>query len=199
MGTYSIAQIVQLSALCWNRWVGCRVGGRKTPQKGYMYALLCLVTQSCPTLYDFMDCSMSGYSVHRDSPVKNTGMCCHALLQGISQPRDRTWVSDTWKDTKIFPHNWVGQNIEKEEKERKRIWWDMQPWEGGGEREERLIHLGKTNFTAWGVLIPLLGSDLSPYKGSTKYWKIALLISMSSLSGPHLSLKTWVPPNSLQV
>ena len=30
-----------------------------------------------------MDCSLAGYSVHGDSPGKNTGMVCHALLQGI--------------------------------------------------------------------------------------------------------------------
>jgi len=30
-----------------------------------------------------MDCSLPGSSVHRDSPGKNTGMGCHALLQGI--------------------------------------------------------------------------------------------------------------------
>ena len=29
----------------------------------------------------------------RDSPGKNTGVACHALLQGISPPRDRTQVS----------------------------------------------------------------------------------------------------------
>ena len=45
--------------------------------------LLCLVTQSCPTLWDPMDCSPPGSSVHEDSPGKNTGVSCHALLQGI--------------------------------------------------------------------------------------------------------------------
>ena len=29
------------------------------------------------------DCSLPGSSVHRDSPGKNTGVGCHALLQGI--------------------------------------------------------------------------------------------------------------------
>ena len=42
-----------------------------------------LVTQSCPTLCDSVDCSSSGSSVHGDSPGKNTGVSCHALLQGI--------------------------------------------------------------------------------------------------------------------
>ena len=39
--------------------------------------------QSCPTLFNLMDCSPPGSSVHGDSPGKNTGVGCHALLQGI--------------------------------------------------------------------------------------------------------------------
>ena len=45
-------------------------------------AVLCLVTQSCPTLCDPMDCSQPGSSGHGDSPGKNTRVDCHALLQG---------------------------------------------------------------------------------------------------------------------
>ena len=45
--------------------------------------MLCLVTQSCPTLWDPMDCSPPGPSLHGDSPGKNTGIGCHALLQRI--------------------------------------------------------------------------------------------------------------------
>ena len=45
-------------------------------------AVLCLVTQSCPTLCNLMDCSPPGSSVHGDSPGKNTGVGCNALLQG---------------------------------------------------------------------------------------------------------------------
>ena len=47
------------------------------------YAVLCLVAQSCPTLFNPMDYSPQGSSVHEDSPGKNTGEGCHALLQGI--------------------------------------------------------------------------------------------------------------------
>ena len=46
-------------------------------------AVLCLVTQSCPTLCDPMDWSPPGSSVPGDSPGKNIGVGCHALLQGI--------------------------------------------------------------------------------------------------------------------
>ena len=36
-------------------------------------------------LSDPMDCSPPGSSVHGDSPGKNTGVDCHALLQGKIQ------------------------------------------------------------------------------------------------------------------
>ena len=42
----------------------------------------CLVAQSCPTLCNPMDYSPPGSSVHWDSSGKDTGVCCHALLQG---------------------------------------------------------------------------------------------------------------------
>ena len=48
-----------------------------------IYAVLCLVAQSCLTLCDPMDCSLPGSSVHGDSPGRNTGVGCHYLLQGI--------------------------------------------------------------------------------------------------------------------
>ena len=41
------------------------------------------VTQSCPTLSDPMDCSPPGPLCPWDSPGKNTGVGCHALLQEI--------------------------------------------------------------------------------------------------------------------
>ena len=44
---------------------------------------LCLVAQSCLTLFDPVDRSPPGSSVHGDSPGKNTGVGSHALLQGI--------------------------------------------------------------------------------------------------------------------
>ena len=45
--------------------------------------MLCLVAQLCPTVCDPMDCNPPGSSVHENSPGKNTGVGCHALLQGI--------------------------------------------------------------------------------------------------------------------
>ena len=40
-------------------------------------------TSSIPTLCNPMDCNPPGFSVHGDSPGKNTEVGCHALLQGI--------------------------------------------------------------------------------------------------------------------
>ena len=51
-------------------------------------AVLCWTAQSCPTPSDPVDCSLSGSCVHGDSPGKNTGMGCHALLQGIFQTQE---------------------------------------------------------------------------------------------------------------
>ena len=42
-----------------------------------------MCTQSCTTVCDPLDCSLPGSSVHGDSPGKNTGVACHALLQVI--------------------------------------------------------------------------------------------------------------------
>ena len=43
---------------------------------------VCLVTQLCLTLCDPMVCSLPDSFVHGDSLCKNTGVGCHALLQG---------------------------------------------------------------------------------------------------------------------
>ena len=43
---------------------------------------VCLVVQLCLTLCDRMNCSLGSF-VHGDSPGMNTGVGCHALLQGI--------------------------------------------------------------------------------------------------------------------
>ena len=56
----------------------------KAVQKGpYKTYVMCLVTQLCLTLFDPMDCTPSGSSVHGDSPGKNARVGCHAFFQGI--------------------------------------------------------------------------------------------------------------------
>ena len=47
---------------------------------------MCCPVLSHSVMYDLcelMDCSLPSSSVHGDSPNKNTGVGCHALLQGI--------------------------------------------------------------------------------------------------------------------
>ena len=56
------------------------------------WAVLWLVAQPCPALCDPMGCSPPGSSVHGDSPGKNTGVGCHALLQGIFPTQDQTQI-----------------------------------------------------------------------------------------------------------
>ena len=64
-----------------------------------------VLSQSCPTLCNPMDNSLSGSSVHGDCPGKNTGVGCHARLQeifptqGSSLPRSPTLQADSfWSD-----------------------------------------------------------------------------------------------------
>ena len=54
-------------------------------EETFSKSVQCLVAQSCLTLCNPMDRSPPGSSVDGDSPGKNTGVGCHALLQGIFQ------------------------------------------------------------------------------------------------------------------
>ena len=49
--------------------------------------------QSYPTLCDSVDCRPPGSSVHGILQAKNTGVGCHALLQGTFPPQDLTCAS----------------------------------------------------------------------------------------------------------
>ena len=54
----------------------------------FIWGYLRLVVQSCLTLCNPVDCSLPGSSVHGHSPGKNSGVDCHALLQGIFPTQD---------------------------------------------------------------------------------------------------------------
>ena len=47
-----------------------------------------LSRSACPALWDPVDCSLPGSSVHGDLPGKNPGVDCHSLLQGIFPTRE---------------------------------------------------------------------------------------------------------------
>ena len=94
--------------------------------------MLCLVSQSRPTLCDPMDCSPPGFSAHGDSPGKNIGVGCHALLQAVfptqglkpglphcrqilyhlshqESPRLLKWVAaHPFSRGSSWPRNWTG-------------------------------------------------------------------------------------------
>ena len=74
-----LASKITVDAKCNHEIIRFSLLGRKAVTN------LCvrLVTQSCPTLCNPMDCSPPGSSVHGDSPGKRTGVDGHALLQGI--------------------------------------------------------------------------------------------------------------------
>ena len=57
------------------------------------WALLCLVTQSCPTLCDSMDCSPPGSSVHGILQARILGWVAISCSRGSSWPKDWTQVS----------------------------------------------------------------------------------------------------------
>ena len=56
---------------------------------------VCLVAQACPILWDPMQCSPPGSSVHGNSPGKNSEQDTMPSFRGSSQPRDWTRVSYT--------------------------------------------------------------------------------------------------------
>jgi len=100
----------------------------------------CLVPQSCPSLWNPVDCSPPGFSVHGDFLGMNTGVGCHALLwvifttqgsnpglphcrpifyhlshQGSREQYEVKWkrsvLSDSlWPHGLVSPWNFPGQN-----------------------------------------------------------------------------------------
>ena len=81
----SAANIIALFSRAARKLITCSVG--------VFGGLICLlsplppvvfVARSCPTVCDFMDCSLPGSFFLRDPPGKNTGVGCHALFQGSS-------------------------------------------------------------------------------------------------------------------
>ena len=55
--------------------------------------VLCLVSQSCPTLRDLMDCSLPGSSVHEISQARILEWVAISCSRGSSQPRGGAQVS----------------------------------------------------------------------------------------------------------
>ena len=66
------------------QWPAVKVGALKEVAIIFLAAAAAAAKslQSCPTLCNPMDCSLSGSSVHWASPGKNTGVGCHAVPSG---------------------------------------------------------------------------------------------------------------------
>ena len=73
-------------------------------------AVLCLVSQLCPTLCNPMDYSLPGSSVCENTPGKHTGVGCHALLQGTfpTQVSRSAWRSFSVWATREAQEYWHG-------------------------------------------------------------------------------------------
>ena len=94
------------------------------------------------TLCNPIDCSPPGSSVHGDSPGKNTGVGCHALLQGIFPTRDQTQVSCIVD--RFFTTSHLGNP---------RIWkWVAYPFSRGSSQsrnQTRVSCIAGRFFTSW--------------------------------------------------
>jgi len=83
--------------LC-QRWVDCRcvdlfLGSLLVYMSVFYVSACVLVTQSCPTLCDPLDCSPPGFSVHGILQARILEWVTIPFARGSSQPRDWTWVS----------------------------------------------------------------------------------------------------------
>ena len=57
------------------------------------HSVVLLVAQKCPTLWDLMDCSPPGFSVHGIFQARRLEWLAILFSRGSSWPRDWTWVS----------------------------------------------------------------------------------------------------------
>ena len=70
------------------------------------------VAQSCPTLFNGMDCSLTGFSVHGIFQARILEWVAISFSRGSSWPRDWTWVScivgrrfTIWATKEMWPAN----------------------------------------------------------------------------------------------
>ena len=73
-----------------------RVPWTSVPNEGTLLGpnvVLVAPTNTCPALYDPMDCSPSGFSVHRILQARTLEWVAVPFSRGSSWPRDWNWVS----------------------------------------------------------------------------------------------------------
>ena len=79
--------------------------------EGYLLYMKVLVTKSCPTLWDPMDCSPQGFSVHGISQARILQWVAISFTRGSSWPRDQTCISSWQVDSLPLSH--LGSPIKK--------------------------------------------------------------------------------------
>ena len=84
------------------------MNGSQGPHLKCWVSLCVLVAQSCPTLWDPMDCNPPGSSVHEIFQARILEWVAISFSRGSSQPRDRTRVSCT--AGKFFT-NWATREV----------------------------------------------------------------------------------------
>ena len=102
----------------WTCWSPAWVPPTPRPADHLCWAVLCLVTRSCPALCDPMDCSPLGSSVHGILQARILEWVGMPSFRGSSKPRDQTQVSHiaggflTISSLKIHlkSHSWGSQS-----------------------------------------------------------------------------------------
>ena len=74
-----------------------------------VYAFVCMLIQSRPTLCDPMDCSPSGSSVHRISQARILECANISFSRGSSWVRDWTWISCIFLIDRQILHHWASR------------------------------------------------------------------------------------------
>ena len=114
-----------------NRWSDCVE--RNSTVLYRVWEESTLVAQSCPTLWDHMDCSPPGSSVHGIFQARILERVAISFSKGSSQPRNRTQVSCT---AGRFFTLWATREVMTVKKKKKKT----------KSKKEQLLTLGENNF-----------------------------------------------------
>ena len=83
------------SSICYGDWWPAKFDVAIVALWSLRWWLCVLVAQSCLTLWDSMDCSPPGSSVHEILPARILEWVAVPFCRGFSWPRDWNWVSYT--------------------------------------------------------------------------------------------------------
>ena len=103
--TFSLSLCKSLSAI-WLSPKGKCSKGHSSPTSLFLNE----VTHSCPTLCNFMDCSLPGSSIHRIFQARILEWVAISFSRGSSWPRDQTRVPRT--ADRLYPLNCQGRQTQ---------------------------------------------------------------------------------------